>query len=79
MTVPAISEDHASRGIWGRYNFVRPYGDQLADLVAKVDAGKLQIHVHDRFELGDAAEALRALEGGGIRGKLVLLAGESDS
>ncbi|CAN5901154.1 NADP-dependent oxidoreductase [soil metagenome] len=69
---PDLGEDGLSRGIKGRYVFVRPYGAQLADLSARVDAGALTINVHDAFPLAEAAEAHRALEAGGHRGKLVL-------
>lgn len=72
LTVPEIPEGDASRGVWGRYTFVRPYGDQLAELVARVDSQRLEIHVHRAFELQEAAEALRTLEAGGLRGKLIL-------
>lgn len=74
LTVPEIPQEAASRGVWGRYTFVRPYGDQLADLVSRVDAGRLKIFVHESFALEEAAEALRVLDAGGIRGKLVLRA-----
>ncbi len=69
---PDLGDDGAARGIKGRYVFVRPYGGQLADLSARVDAGALTIHVHDSFPLEKAADAHRALEEGGHRGKLVL-------
>lgn len=72
LAVPEIPEGASARGVWGRYTFVRPYGDQLAGLVSRVDAGQLLIHIHRSFELKEAAEALRVLDGGGIRGKLIL-------
>lgn len=73
---PEIGEKDQARGIKGKYVFVRPYGAQLADLSARVDSGSLRIHVHQTFPLEDAAEAHRALEAGGHRGKLVLTIGQ---
>lgn len=72
LAAPDIPSEHASRGVQGRYVFVRPYGDQLAGLVDMVDAGRLSVNVHRAFDLPEAADALRLLQGGGIRGKLVL-------
>lgn len=71
-----LGDDDAARGLRARYVFVRPYGGQLADLVARVDDGSLSIHLHATFSLEQAAEAQRALEAGGIRGKLALTIGE---
>lgn len=76
LLTPDLGEDGAVRGIKVRYVFVRPYGAQLADLAARVDDGALTIHVHELFPLEKAADAHRALEAGGHRGKLVLTVGE---
>lgn len=73
---PDIGDDGASRGIQGKYVFVRPYGAQLADLAARVDAGSLRINVHQAFPLEEVSEAHRALEAGGHTGKLVLTIGD---
>ncbi|MEX0790772.1 MAG: NADP-dependent oxidoreductase [Actinomycetota bacterium] len=73
---PDLGEDALARGIKGRYVFVRPYGTQLADLSAMVDAGSLAINVHGAYPLAEASEAHRALEAGGHRGKLILTVAE---
>lgn len=69
---PLLGAEEKSRGIKARYIFVRSYGDQLAQLVAMVDAGVLSIHLDRTFPLDQAAGAHRALEAGGIRGKIAL-------
>lgn len=69
---PELDEADAARGVKARYVFVRPYGAQLADLVAKVDTGSLHIPIHETFPLEKAAEAHRVLQEGGIRGKIAL-------
>jgi NADPH:quinone reductase-like Zn-dependent oxidoreductase len=55
----------------GRYVFVRPDADQLAELAELADAGRLTAHV-EAFPLEEAAHAHELSEGGHVRGKLVL-------
>ncbi|HEX2178141.1 MAG TPA: NADP-dependent oxidoreductase [Actinomycetota bacterium] len=69
---PELGEEGSSRGLKARYVFVRPYGAQLADLVAMVDNGAISIHLQDSFPLEKAADAHRALEAGGVTGKIVV-------
>ncbi len=52
--------------------WVRPDAADLAHLTDLIDAGKLRVEVAHVFELADAADAYRALEGGHIRGKVVV-------
>ncbi|HEX2054254.1 MAG TPA: NADP-dependent oxidoreductase [Actinomycetota bacterium] len=73
---PELNDEDLARGLKGRYVFVRPYGAQLADLVAKVDAGSLRIPVFETFPLEQASEAHRRLEAGGVRGKIALTVGD---
>jgi NADPH:quinone reductase-like Zn-dependent oxidoreductase len=73
---PDLGEEAAGRGIKSRYAFVRPYGGQLADLSAMVDAGSLKIHLHDTYPLERTADAQRALEAGGHRGKIAITMGD---
>ena len=54
------------------YVFVRPDGDELRELAELVQGGKLRPHVEEVFPLERAAEAHERLEGGHVRGKLVL-------
>ncbi|MEX2551578.1 MAG: NADP-dependent oxidoreductase [Actinomycetota bacterium] len=70
---PPIGDEETGRGVTGRYVFVRPYGDQLADLVKKVDSGLLTIHLERTYPLEQATESHKALQGGGIRGKIALI------
>lgn len=56
----------------GRYTFVRPDPEQLADLVARVDGGTLRLPVEDVLPLEKAAEAHERSESNRTRGKLVL-------
>ena len=54
------------------YVFVRPDGDELAELAELVEGGQLRPHVEEVFPLERAADAHERLEGGHVRGKLVL-------
>ena len=54
------------------YIFVRPDGDELRELAELVQGGKLRPHIEEVFPLERAAEAHERLEGGHVRGKLVL-------
>jgi NADPH:quinone reductase-like Zn-dependent oxidoreductase len=56
----------------GRYVFVRPNGDQLEWLGELAVNGRLRVEVAREFPLEQAAEAHRLLEGGHVRGKIVL-------
>lgn len=72
ILVPPPIGEAASRGVTGRYVFVRPYGEQLQELVNRVDGGSLQIHLHRTYPLEQAADAHSDLQSGGVRGKIVL-------
>jgi len=52
--------------------WVRPDAAGLTELAELIDAGKLRVEVAQVFELADTADAYRALEGGHIRGKIVV-------
>jgi NADPH:quinone reductase-like Zn-dependent oxidoreductase len=54
------------------YVFVRPSGEQLRELGRLVAGGQLRAHVSRAYPLSDAAAAMEELEGGHVRGKLVL-------
>jgi NADPH:quinone reductase-like Zn-dependent oxidoreductase len=53
--------------------WIRADGEQLADLVALVDAGRLTLRVADTLPLSDVARAHERMAAGGIRGRLVLV------
>ena len=54
------------------YVFVRPDGDELRELAELVEGGQLRPHIEKVFPLERAADAHERLEGGHVRGKLVL-------
>ncbi len=54
------------------YVFVRPDGDELRELAELVEGGQLRPHIEEVFPLEGAADAHERLEGGHVRGKLVL-------
>ena len=59
-------------GFGGRYVFVRPDAAMLQELSDAMDAGTLRTEVAATYPLEGAAEALSVLEGGHVRGKLVV-------
>jgi NADPH:quinone reductase-like Zn-dependent oxidoreductase len=56
----------------GRYVFVRPSGEQLEALGELAANGRLRVHVSHDFPLEKAADAHHVVEGGHVRGKVVL-------
>jgi NADPH:quinone reductase-like Zn-dependent oxidoreductase len=56
----------------GRYTFASPVAADLEWLAAQADAGKIRVEVQQTFPLEQAADAQRLLEGGHVRGKVVL-------
>jgi NADPH:quinone reductase-like Zn-dependent oxidoreductase len=64
--------DPAVKEAGGRYVFVRPDAEQLADLVGKVDSGALRLEIEEALPLSKAATAHERIESHRTRGKLVL-------
>lgn len=58
--------------------WVRPDGAQLAELVTKVDAGEVQLHVADRRSVAELASVHDDSEAGRLSGKTVVLAPGND-
>ena len=56
----------------GRYAFVRPDTDDLAELSALAEQGVISVHVDRTFPLEQAADAYRLNEEGRTRGKIVV-------
>jgi len=54
------------------YHYVRPDGIQLEGVTRLLDEGRVRPHVQQAFPLEQAAAAHELLEGGHVRGKLVL-------
>ena len=55
-----------------RYLFMRPDGEQLAELARWIDAGTLRPILHRTYRLDEFAEAFAELERGRARGKIVV-------
>ena len=68
-----IPEDPA-RGVRSASLWVRSDGAQLAELVARVDAGRLRIHVADRRPVAELAAVHEDAGAGRLSGKTVLIA-----
>jgi NADPH:quinone reductase-like Zn-dependent oxidoreductase len=61
-------------GVHYEFLFMRASGDQLREITALVDSGAIRPVVGKTVPFGETAEALDALERGGIRGKAVVTA-----
>jgi NADPH:quinone reductase-like Zn-dependent oxidoreductase len=72
-TAGPIPEDPA-RGVRGASLWVRSDGAQLAELVAKVDAGKLRVHVAAHRPVAELAAVHEDAGAGRLPGKTVVLA-----
>lgn len=55
-----------------RYLFMRPDGEQLAELARWIDDGKLRPIIHRTYRFDEYAEAFAELERGHARGKIVV-------
>lgn len=64
-----IAARHGARFL---YLFMRPDGEQLAELASWIDAGTLKPIVHRTYPLAEFREAFAELERGRARGKIVL-------
>ena len=68
----AAPPSYSERGVVPAYLFVRPDGEQLEELAALADGGRLLVDVAEVLPLEDAARAHKLIEAGHTRGKLVL-------
>jgi len=75
VTTVIPGPQHAGRGVRTVEVFVRSAADQLAELVARVDAGDLQIAVAERRPLTDLAAVHDRAATGRLSGKTVLTPG----
>lgn len=70
-SVVSIADGRATQ-YGGQAIWVRPDHDELAELVALVAEGKLKVNLAGVYPLKQAVDAYRELEGGHVRGKLVV-------
>lgn len=71
--VVSIADGTGAAELGGSIVWVRPDAAGLAELAELIDAGKLRIEVSRTYRLDDAADAYRELEGGHVRGKIVVV------
>lgn len=64
--------DHAVLGAGGQWMWVRPVGDDLAELGRLADAGQLTVTVAETFPLAELAAAFELSREGHTAGKIVL-------
>lgn len=67
---PAVLKE---RGIRGRMVFTSPNGNQLTEIAALIDEGKVKPHVSETIPLSEVAKAHEKSESGRTRGKIVLI------
>lgn len=82
VTVPTNTADAViaaaeKQGLHAVNFTVRPDTEQLESMLELMEQGDLRVHVEAEYHLGDAAAAQRRLEEGHVRGKLVLVPGDS--
>jgi len=70
--MPPSPERAVAAGVRAAFVFTQPRGAVLAQLVERVDDGRLRIVVGQEFALADAAQAHRLGEAGKARGKMIL-------
>ncbi len=69
----ALGEQLAPRyGVTFSLPLVHPSGEQMAAMVPLFEAGQLKTHLEAVFPLKDVAQAHQLIEGGHVRGKVVL-------
>ena len=62
-------------GVGYRYLFMHPSGDELAELGALIDQGRLKVIVDKTYPFANIAEALGYVESGRAKGKVVVTMG----
>ena len=69
---PPAGDEFRVRGVEPGYVFVRPNGEELAELAELAADDRLTVDVMETFPLEEAAQAQERIRGGGMRGKLVV-------
>lgn len=70
--VISIANPRAATEFGGQYVWARPSVDGLTELAQLIDAGLLTVEVAQVFDFEDVVDAFRLLEGGHVRGKVVV-------
>jgi NADPH2:quinone reductase len=70
--VISIANPRAATEFGGQYVWARPSVDDLTELARLIDAGLLRVEVAQVFAFEDVVAAFRMLEGGHVRGKVVV-------
>jgi NADPH:quinone reductase-like Zn-dependent oxidoreductase len=73
---PSMVADAAAAGVRATGYRVTPDGSTLAVVSRLLESGAVKVYVDHVYDLDDAADAHRAIEGGHTRGKLVLKVAE---
>jgi NADPH:quinone reductase-like Zn-dependent oxidoreductase len=73
---PSMVADAAAAGVRATGYRVTPDGSTLAVVSRLLESGAVKVYVDHVYDLDDAADAHRAIEGGHARGKLVLKVAE---
>jgi len=71
-TVVSVADPRAASEFGGQYAWVNPDSADLAELAALIDEGVIKVEVAQTYALEDTKAAYAALEGGHIRGKIVV-------
>lgn len=70
--IVSIMDDRARTELGGEFVWVQPSANDLAYLASLADEGVLRVHVAELFDLDHTADAMRAVESGHTRGKVVI-------
>jgi NADPH:quinone reductase-like Zn-dependent oxidoreductase len=70
--IVSVVDGATAVGFGGMWVFVRPDPEGLARLAALMDSGKLRADIARTFPLADAGAALTLVQGGHVRGKVVI-------
>ncbi|WP_062212734.1 NADP-dependent oxidoreductase [Demequina oxidasica] len=71
--VASVADPRAATEFGGHYVWVRPDSTDLEELAELIDDGALKVEVANTFALADTADAYAELEGGHVRGKIVVV------
>ena len=77
MTIPTVTADEIisaaeEMGLRAHGMTVRPDVFHLDEIAELIEDGDVKVHIEKAFALDDVAQAHELLEGGHVRGKLVL-------